>query len=178
VGLHGGVAGDLEQSEGLDVTVAGLGDRLDAARQNFAGGVLGVDGVALAGCSALALARGAADLDDLAAVTTQEPSEPDAVRTRALDTEGDDVARGVGLGEQVGVPVVGRRDEELSEGPPSPSRVTAACSSLWVSTPTMTSVRASAMLAMAVDLLHRSTVARRIGRADRTAKGPVAIRLL
>lgn len=60
--------------------------------QDLAGGVFGVDGVALARQASLTLARGSVHLLDGQALSSQEPRESDAIGAGALDTEGDNCA--------------------------------------------------------------------------------------
>lgn len=77
-----------EQPQGLDRAVGGLGDGGAASGQDLAGGVLGVDRVALAGQPALTVARWPVNLLDGVAVPAQEPGQADAVGPSALDPEG------------------------------------------------------------------------------------------
>jgi hypothetical protein len=91
------------------------------------------------------------DLDRRVAVTPEEPGQADPVGTAALDSEHVDPAERQGPGKEFRVAVVGDRDLLV----------------LWVSTPTMTAPRSSAMLAMVVVPFPGSMV-EAAGRAGRT----------
>ena len=157
------------QPDRLDDAVGELRCRRRPASEHLTGRVLGVDRVALAVEASLAGTRRTGHLDDLHGVAAQEPGEADPVAAGALDPERVDTAERAGPLEQLGVACVVGGDVELPERPPSPSMMTATCSCLWVSTPTMTWERSSAMLDMMVGLLDRSTVTLdgRVGGQDR-----------
>ena len=115
VGLDGAAAGDAGQPDRLDDAVGELRCRDGTTGEDLAGGVLGVDRVALAVEASFAGARRAAHLDDLDGVTAQEPGDADPVAAGALDPERVDTTERAGPLEQLGVALVVRRDVELAE---------------------------------------------------------------
>jgi len=106
------------------------------------------------------------------AVAAQEPGQTNAIGAAALDREDMDLAERTRPGEELGVAIiVGVENFGWSMSPPTPSMATATCWSLWVSTPTMTSPRSSAMLAMTVDPLAGSMVEPPAGREGQDCDG-------
>jgi hypothetical protein len=108
VGDDRGVAGDLEQPDRLDRALAGLGRHHAGAGQDLAGGVLGVDRVALALQAPLALAGRAGNLQHHDAMTAQEPGQPEPVGAGAFHPERRHPTQPGRPGEQVGVAGRGR----------------------------------------------------------------------
>ena len=90
-GLAGRTLGDDEDPDGLDRTVARLGLALRPTAQGGPGGFDGVEGIGLAGPSAL-LAIRSVDLDDLDTNSAQVAGKARAIRTGALDADLGDVA--------------------------------------------------------------------------------------
>ena len=118
-GLDGGVPGDLEQPQRLDAAVGGLRGGQLGAGENLAGGVLGVEQVALAGQSPLALAWWPVDLANLVSLPAQEAGQADAVGAGALHAEGDQPpGRPHAVdsdAEQLSEPIGGGRHDQLGQ---------------------------------------------------------------
>jgi hypothetical protein len=106
LGFHRGVAGNLQQPQRLDLPVGGLRDRHDRAAEDLTGGVLGVDGVALARHPPLPLARRPVDLVHGVAEAAEEPGQPHPVGAGALHPEPGQPALDADLvvaeGQQIG----------------------------------------------------------------------------
>lgn len=178
VGFDGRVTSDLDQADRLDDPVGELRCRCRLPRQDLSGGVLGVNRVALAGVAALALAGRAVHLDHPQRVAAQIAGEAAPVGAGALDAERDDRSESSGPGDELVVAGGVGGEREFAQGPPRPSMATATCSFLWVSTPTTTSPRPSAMLDIGCwsPQVVNGQSAGRAGGQD--CEGTCAIRLL
>nr|WP_245624590.1 hypothetical protein [Belnapia moabensis] len=87
--LDGGVTGDLEVSDHLHLTGAGLGQSRGLPTQHGAGGAFGIEAVRFA-MPVAQPAIGPAGLVNGMARRTKKARQASAVRARALDAEGAD----------------------------------------------------------------------------------------
>jgi len=78
----------------LDVSIPGLERRVGLARQNGAGGGLGIDRVALAALAPEPAVR-TIDLDDVAPLRGERPAQSCSIGTGALNAEGLNRTAGV-----------------------------------------------------------------------------------
>jgi hypothetical protein len=106
VGLHSGVAGDLDEPDRFDLAVGELrGDHTDTGERGSCG-VLSVDCVALAGHAPGAGPGWTRDLNRRVAVAAQEPGQTNAIGATALDREDMDLAERTRPGEELGVAII------------------------------------------------------------------------
>ncbi len=145
--------------------------------------MLGVDGVALARQTPLALAGRAVHLLDGQPVAAQEAGQPDAVGAGSLDSERDEPTLGPDVFsaklEQDGEPSCGCRDEQFAE--PAAETVEQNCDVfVFVGVDADDDIVAAQLHAgHGRGLLRRSrSEVPLVGRADRTAMGPGWVRLL
>ena len=83
-----GVAGDLEQTNCLNLAIGELGRGNARARESRSRCMLGIDGIAFSDEPSLAFSRWSRDFLDFAIETPKKPGEARAIRAAALNTEG------------------------------------------------------------------------------------------
>ena len=105
----GGITRDLEVTDHLDGTGAGLRQRRGLAAQHGTSGAFGVERIALTMLMPQ-LAVGTTNLEDLVAICLQGAGQSRTVGTGAFDAEGPDGSEGPGPSLQIAVAGTADRD--------------------------------------------------------------------